>query len=164
MWIIRQQSQQRGDLGALFAGLHWGTTIYLQALALGDSTTVKHNRTKSTHAGPMIKATLKWEVSNTRLTDALVSHKLGLTVCPEDQRRWWAMDLALCDAVHHHTSIVTHIRGLHLGNVKVSCLLGDETTIVLLNKVRVLIEDPCISEVYKTNKDACKPITDSTIN
>ena len=63
------------------------------------------------------------------------------------------MNFALCDAVHHYTSVVTHIRGLYLGNVKVSCLLRDETPIVLLNKVWVLIEDPCISKVWKTNED-----------
>lgn len=62
------------------------------------------------------------------------------------------MNFALCDAVHHYTGVVTHIRGLHLGNVKVSCLLGDETPIVLLNKVWVLIEDPRISKVWKTDK------------
>lgn len=66
------------------------------------------------------------------------------------------MNFAFCDAVHHYTSVVTHIRGFHLGNVKVSRLLGDETSIVLLNKVRVFIEDPCISKVWKINMDKSK--------
>lgn len=76
-----------------------------------------------------------------------------LTICPEDQSRGRAVNFALRDAVHHDTSVVTHISGLHLGNVKVSGLLGYKTPIVLLNKVWVLIENPCISEVWKTNKD-----------
>ena len=54
-------------------------------------------------------------------------------------------------AVGHHvpdyTGVVTRIRCLHLGNVQVSRLLGDKASIVLLNKVWVLIEDPCISKV-----------------
>lgn len=70
-----------------------------------------------------------------------------LTVGPEDQSRGRAVNFALCDAVHHHTSVVAHIRGFHLGNVKVSRLLGDETAIVLLNKVRILVKNPCIIEV-----------------
>lgn len=64
------------------------------------------------------------------------------------------MDFALRDAVHHHTRVVAHIGGLHLGNVKVSCLLRDEASIVLLNEVRVFVEDPCISEVWKTRRNA----------
>lgn len=75
-----------------------------------------------------------------------------LTICPENESCGRAVNFALRDAVHHDTSVVTHIRGLHFGNVKVSCLLGDETPIVLLNKVWVLIKNPCISEVWKTNK------------
>lgn len=73
MRIIRELSQQRRDLGALFAGLYCGATIYLQALALGDSTTVRHDRTKSTHASVMIKATLKGKVLNTWLKGTLVT-------------------------------------------------------------------------------------------
>lgn len=88
-------------------------------------------------------------------------HKLCLTICPEDQRRGGALNLALCDAVHHYTRVVAHIRGLHLGNVKVSRLLGDEAPIVLLNEVRVLIEDPCISKVWKANKEAHETILDA---
>lgn len=63
------------------------------------------------------------------------------------------MNFALCDAVHHYTSVVPHIRGLHLCDVKVSCLLGDKTPIVLLYEVWVLIEDPRIGKVCKTNRD-----------
>lgn len=75
-----------------------------------------------------------------------------LTVCPEDQSRWRAVNFALGDAIHHHTRVVAHVGGLHLGNVEVSRLLGHKAPIVLLNKVRVLVENPCISEVCKTNE------------
>lgn len=71
------------------------------------------------------------------------------------------MNFALRDAVHYYTGVVTHIRGLHLGDVKVPRLLGDETSIVLLNKVRILIEDPCISKVWKINMDACQMSKDT---
>ena len=72
---------------------------------------------------------------------------MHLTICPEVQGCRRALNLALRDAVHHHTGVVTHIRRLHFGNVEVPCLLGDETPIVLLNEVWVLVEDPCISKV-----------------
>lgn len=64
------------------------------------------------------------------------------------------MNFALGDAVCHHTGVVAYIGGLHLSDVKASCLLGDKTPIVLLNKVRVLVEDPCVREVCKANRDA----------
>ena len=104
--------------------------------------------------GP-IKATFKGKVPNTWLWGTLVTSRPWaglLTICPEDQRCRWALNLALCDAVHHHTSVVAHVWGVHLGDVKISRLLGDETPIVLLNKVRVLIEDPCIRKVWKKKR------------
>lgn len=71
------------------------------------------------------------------------------TVCPEDQSCGRALNFSFCDAVGHHTSVVAHVRGLHLGNVEVSRLLRDEPSIVLLDKVGVLIENPGVSEVWK---------------
>lgn len=77
-----------------------------------------------------------------------------LTVCLEDQSRWRAVNFALCDTVHHHASVVAHIGGLHLGDVEVPRLLGHETPVVLLDKVRVLVENPCIREVCRTKEGA----------
>lgn len=66
-----------------------------------------------------------------------------LTVIPQDQWCRRAEDFALSDAIVDHTGVVAHIRRLHFSDVQTSCLLGDESTTVLLNKVWVLIEDPC---------------------
>lgn len=77
-----------------------------------------------------------------------------LTVCPEDQSRRRAVNFALRDAVHHHAGVVAHIGGLHLGDVEVPRLLRHETPVVLLDKVRVLVENPCIREVCRTNEEA----------
>lgn len=77
-----------------------------------------------------------------------------LTVCLEDQSCWRTVNFALCDTVHHHTCVVAHIRGFHLGDVEVPRLLGHESPVVLLDKVRVLVENPCIREVCRTNEGA----------
>lgn len=79
------------------------------------------------------------------------------TVCPEDQSRGRAVNFSLCDAVGHHAGVVAHVRGLHLGNVEVSRLLRDEPSIVLLDKVGVLVENPSISEVWKKNTASLLP-------
>lgn len=70
-----------------------------------------------------------------------------LTICPEDERCRRAVNFALCDAVHHDTSVVAHVGRLHLGDVKVSCLLRDEAAIVLLDEVRVFVKHPCICKI-----------------
>lgn len=79
------------------------------------------------------------------------------TVCPEDQSCGRAVNFSLCDAVGHHAGVVAHVRGLHLGNVEVSRLLRDEPSIVLLDKVGVLVENPGISEVWKKNTASLAP-------
>lgn len=80
-----------------------------------------------------------------------------LTVSPEDQSRGRAVNLPLCDAVGHHAGVVAHVRGLHLGDVEVSRLLRDEPSIVLLDKVGVLVENPGVGEGWKKNK--CSSLT-----
>lgn len=75
-----------------------------------------------------------------------------LTVRLEDQSRGRAVNFSLCDAVGHHAGVVAHVRGLHLGDVEVPRLLRDEPSIVLLDKVGVLVENPGVSEVWKKNK------------
>lgn len=75
-----------------------------------------------------------------------------LTVCLEDQSCWRAVNFAFCDTVHHDAGVVAHIGGLHLGDVEVARLLGHETAVVLLDKVRVLVENPCIREVCRTKR------------
>lgn len=102
----------------------------------------------------MIKAAVKRKVLNVWHECHNPDFCCRLTVCPEDESRGRAVNFSLCDAVRHHTSVVAHIRRLDLGNIEVSRLLGDEPPIVLLNKVWVLIENPCISEVWKTHKGA----------
>lgn len=59
------------------------------------------------------------------------------------------MNLSLGDAVGHHAGVIAHVGGLHLGNVEVSRLLRDEPSVVLLDKVGVLVENPGVSEVWK---------------
>lgn len=79
------------------------------------------------------------------------------TVCPEDQSRGWALNFSLCDAVGHHAGVVAHVGGLHLGDVEVSRLLRDEPSIVLLDKVGVLVENPGVSKVWKKNTGSLPP-------
>lgn len=66
------------------------------------------------------------------------------------------MNLSLCDAVGHHTGVVAHVGGLHLGDVEISRLLRDEPSIVLLDKVGVFVENPGVSEVWKKNAGRLK--------
>lgn len=67
---------------------------------------------------------------------------LVFTITSEDQWCGRAEDLLPCDSVVNHTGVVAHIWALHFGDVQASCLLRDESPTVLLDKVRVFIEDP----------------------
>lgn len=66
----------------------------------------------------------------------------AFTVTPEEQRRRRAEHLLPGDGVVHHAGVVSHVGGLHLGDVQAPRLLRDEPAAVLLHELRVFVEDP----------------------
>lgn len=79
-------------------------------------------------------------------------YRTGLTITAEHQRSGRALDPGLCDGVGHHTSVIADIWGLHFGDVQIPRLLGDEATIVLVHKRRVLVEDPGKRQVWERGR------------
>lgn len=68
---------------------------------------------------------------------------LFFTITPEDQWCWRAENCLLCDSVVNHTGVISHIRGLHFGNVQTPGLLRNKSSTVLLDRVWIFIENPC---------------------
>lgn len=73
----------------------------------------------------------------------------GPTVVPEDEGCGWPQDLAVGHSVGHHTGVVAHIRGLHLGDVQIPSLLWHKAPVVLVHKGGVLVEDPGVGQLCK---------------
>lgn len=83
---------------------------------------------------------------------SIVCVRVDHTINPQDQRRRRSLNAAFGDSVGDYTRVVPHIRGFHLCDVKVACLLGHKSARVLDDKRRVLIEDPCEGKFCEQNQ------------
>lgn len=72
------------------------------------------------------------------------------TVSPEDERRGRAQHFVARHRVVDHAGVVANVGALHLRHVQVPRFLGDEATAVLLDEIRVLVEDPGVGQLWGT--------------
>lgn len=72
-----------------------------------------------------------------------------LTVRPERQRRWRAEDPGVCHRVLHQANVAPHVRRLHLGDVKVPRVLGDEAAAVLGHEGGELVKHPAVDDLCR---------------
>ena len=70
-----------------------------------------------------------------------------LTIQAQHDGGWRAVHSGVGHHVPHHTRVVPHVGGLHLGYVQVTCMLGDETTSVLLQEAGPSVENPRIFDL-----------------
>lgn len=70
-----------------------------------------------------------------------------LTVCFQRQRRRRAQNPRVRRRVLHQADVASYVRGLHLRDVQVSRLLGDEAPTVLRNKGGELVEHPAVDDL-----------------
>lgn len=73
----------------------------------------------------------------------------GLTVGFECQRGRRAQDPRIRHRVLHQADVASHVGGLHLGDVQVSCVLGDEATTVLGHEWGELIKHPAVDDLCR---------------
>lgn len=73
----------------------------------------------------------------------------SLTVGFQCQWRRRAQNPCIRHRVLHQTNVASDVRGLHLGDVQVSCVLGDEATAVLGHEWGELIEHPAVHDLYR---------------
>lgn len=73
----------------------------------------------------------------------------SLTVGFQCQRCWRAQNPRIRRRVLHQTDVASYVRGLHLGDVEVSCVLGDEAPTVLGNKWRELVKHPAVDDLCR---------------
>lgn len=76
-----------------------------------------------------------------------VSEKL--TVRPESQRRWRAQDPGVRHRVLHQADVAPHVGRLHLGDVKVPRVLGNEAAAVLGDEGGELVEHPAVDDLWR---------------
>ena len=71
----------------------------------------------------------------------------SLTVGFQCQRCRRAQNPRIRRRVLHQTNVASYVRGLHLGDVEVSCVLGDEAPTVLGDKRGELVEHPAVDDL-----------------
>lgn len=76
----------------------------------------------------------------------------SLTVRALHQRRGRASHAPPRLPVGHEAGVVAHVGRLHLGDVQVARLLGNESPLVLLDMQRVVVEGPRVRQIWKTGK------------
>lgn len=75
---------------------------------------------------------------------------LMFTVGSEDEWRGRAEHFVPRHSVVDHAGVVAHVGALHLRHVQIPRLLRDEATTVLLDEIRILVEDPGIRQLWVT--------------
>lgn len=73
----------------------------------------------------------------------------SLTVSFQRERCRWTQNTRVSHSVLHQTDVTSHVRRLHLGNIQVSRVLGDEAAAVLGNKRGELIKHPAVDNLWK---------------
>lgn len=72
-----------------------------------------------------------------------------LTVGPESQRCGRAQDSGIGRRVLHQADVAPHVRRLHLGDVKVPRVLGNEAAAVLSNERGELVKHPAVDDLWR---------------
>lgn len=72
------------------------------------------------------------------------------TVSSEDERRRRAEHFVARHSVVDHAGVVADVGALHLCHVQIPRFLRDEATAVLLDEIRILVEDPGIRQLWGT--------------
>lgn len=72
-----------------------------------------------------------------------------LTVGPESQRRGGAQDPGVGGRVLHQADVTPHVGRLHLGDVKVPRVLGNEAAAVLSNERGELVKHPAVGDLWR---------------
>lgn len=70
------------------------------------------------------------------------------TITFEDEWRRRAEDFVPRHSVVNHTGVVANVRALDLCDVQTPRFLRDEAATVLLDKMRVLVEDPGVRQLW----------------
>lgn len=73
----------------------------------------------------------------------------SLTVSFQRERCRWTQNTRVSHSVLHQTDVTSHVRRLHLGNIQVSRVLGDEAATVLGNKWGELIKHPAVDNLWE---------------
>lgn len=81
----------------------------------------------------------------------------SLTISFQRKRCRWTQNTHICHGILHQTDVTSHIWRLHLGNIQVSCVLGDEAATVFGNEWGELIEHPAVDDLWKHKSGVDKP-------
>lgn len=73
-----------------------------------------------------------------------------LTVGFQRQRRRRAQNPSVCHRVLHQADVAADVGRLHLGDVEVPCVLGDEAPAVFSHEWRELVKHPAVDDLCKS--------------